>query len=1424
MVAQARLKDRYEIKETLGHGGMGVVYRAFDSFIRREVALKTIRDTPDPAALETFKKEWGVLASLAHPNIIELFDLGDFEENGTSKPYFVMPLLPGATLESLIRTSSHRLTVERVVEIVSQICRGLQAAHERGLVHRDLKPSNIFVMDDDSVKIIDFGVAHILDARTTMNLKGTLAYMAPEQIEMKALSPLTDIFALGVVAYETLCLRRPFQGRNQSEMVEAILTQIPPGVSDFNPSVNQSISRVIHKALAKQPFHRFASAKEFSDTLQRASRNEPIEFFDPTRFQPRVQKAQKAFEQGDFQFASEILDELNAEGYIDPAITTLHRQIHFASRQKTVQQLLYSARTRIEENENPLALQKIQEVLQLDSNNAEALSLKEKLESRRMEEKVEDWFRLARQHIENCDFTHAKEALQNLLQVKPNESQALQLLTEVSRREQEYQKSRQKKQELYENAMQFWEGGEVTAALTKLKLLLELDQRNPDRGSSESGARYQNLYKQVRSEHDAIDNAFGEARRLLTERNFSAALAICDTYLTKYPSHALFQSLKYDIAEQQRQELSGQIAEIHRRVEAEPDLDKRVNILKEAAERLPEEANFGPALRLMRDKRDLVNSIVAKARQHEEQGQFNEALGQWEILKTIYVNYPGLDYEIDRVIRRRDQQARAASKARWVEQIDLCLETADFLQGREFLQQALEEFPQDSELVELERFITQKFERSQEAQALLSQGQELCGQKDFEKGIEVLSRAQQTDDRNPAIRLTLVNNLIEYSRILLDKNWQQAESFLKRAWELEPSNSQGLSLRTLIADRKREEFVDQCVSQARQLQAAGELNSATTVLEQGLSRYPNEFRLSQLLNTLKKGLEEERRRSFDELQQIQRNSENTTDVTTLQQNLERAQKLANLYPDDAQFHTITLNIQKRQEMSTPSSKRAFEMAVSAAPPVLDAKETTPAKIKPIPTSGSATRLDGSGGEGGGAIDEPLSESQLSQPDSKENEKEVAVDNFPPPHSTLLPTGIADSRLEKRSFPEPSKTKKKVVYLLLMLAASAIVIFIAVFWGKKGGQDKVVAPQNSSLTRLEVRTTPPGARILVNGQYRGLSNLTLDLSEGVHHLRAEMQGYNPEFLSLDLKSGESPAPIEISLAPMNASIESPAPLEPLPPTEIVQATAPATRKNPAKTKSQPVLPDSKAKTVASVASEIPLQSIHGVLRVKRSPQNALVTMQSGMDKEPRVVSEDSLDVIEGEYTLVASAPGYTRLSVPVKIESGKTNDVEMKLQPIPDYEKDWKTAWTPPGGWVPDGEWLVRTGGSFVMSTVPPKPGTFTFTVWRKSKTAQWFVNYRDERNYDLFELDKKNLIRTQIRDGKKSRPVKIAHQLDKQTQFQVQITVTKENVTHRVFDGQNWKVLDEYKWGLPEDSLGKFGFFVPGRDQIGLSSFSFKSM
>ncbi|MEK7753236.1 MAG: serine/threonine-protein kinase, partial [Acidobacteriota bacterium] len=319
------LQGRYEIRDVIGKGGMGVVYRAWDSVIRRDVALKTIRDSPSREALDLFRKECAVLAQVSHPNIIEIFDLGELEAESGAKPYFVMPLMNGQTLEWIIRHQNDRLTVERVVDIVCQTCRGLQAAHEKGLIHRDVKPSNIFVLNDDSVKIIDFGVAHMADTRSTIGHKGTLLYMSPEQLEMKPLTPLSDLFSAATLCYEALTGRRPFERPSQGETVRAILAENATPVSEINAAVNSSVSRVIHKAMAKQPRHRFASARDFADALQKALRNEPLEFLDPSRLKPRVERATRAFEQGDLAFASEIAGELEAEGFLSTEVTALRR-------------------------------------------------------------------------------------------------------------------------------------------------------------------------------------------------------------------------------------------------------------------------------------------------------------------------------------------------------------------------------------------------------------------------------------------------------------------------------------------------------------------------------------------------------------------------------------------------------------------------------------------------------------------------------------------------------------------------------------------------------------------------------------------------------------------------------------------------------------------------------------------------------------------------------------------------------------------------------------------------------------------------------------------------------------------------------------------------------------------------------------------
>ncbi len=931
------IKGRYELREVLGRGGMGVVYKGFDLVLTREIAIKTLLDISDPAFLELFHREYEILAHMNHPNIVKILDIGEFAFEGVPRPFFIMPLLPGTSLDKLIKTASQRLTVERAVDIVSQTCRGLHAAHEKGLVHRDVKPNNIIVMEDDSVEIIDFGVAHVADARSRTGLKGTLFYMAPEQLELKPPSALSDIFSLGVVAYETMTRRRPFEGATEREVMESILHNIPPAASDLNPMVNPTLARVIHKAMAKQPYHRFANARDLADALQKALHNQPIEIFDPARIRPRIQRAMKAFEQADYQFAAEILGELEAEGHIESDLSLLRMKVNQAVRSKRLQQLLESARTRLEEQEFPLALQKVQEALELDPTNGTALGLKAEIEARRSESKIEDWLRLVSQHMENRAYEHAREALKNVLELKPKDARALQFLAEINKREEDFRRAHAEKQQLYQSAMEAWTRGDVSAALSKIQRVLELEQKSPNTATPERAANYQSFYNQVRTEYDAMNSAYAEAKSLLAAGNFAQALGISDQYLAKYPDNALFQALKFEIGVKQRQELSAQIAEVDRRVEAEPNLDKKVDILAEATKRFPGERHFEQALRSNREQRDLVNSIVAKARMLEEHGQFSDALSQWEILRNIYSLYPGLSHEIERIANRRDQQARVESKTGWVKQIDAQVSLGDYTRALGLLDEAKEEFPDDAELLELQKLVTQGIERVGEALRLLGEGQGLLSFGRIEEGLAALREARRRDENNAEINRILTASLAEQAKSILDKDWRKADALIEEALDIDPGHSLAKSLRTLALDRKRQESIEQAITVARRTQAQGDTAKALQQALQAIKQYGDDLRLAQLYSTLSKEAEEaeerrKRHQALEEIQRLERGAGSVSDPNTLRSTVERMRVLYDQYPGDSEYQSAVEDAARRVVARLEALEQKKPPAPPAAPP------------------------------------------------------------------------------------------------------------------------------------------------------------------------------------------------------------------------------------------------------------------------------------------------------------------------------------------------------------------------------------------------------------------------------------------------------------------------------------------------------------
>ena len=270
----------YEIVSLIGAGGMGEVYRARDTKLGRDVAIKLLPAyfSTDPDRLRRFEQEARAAAALNHPNVLSVHQLGSYE----GKPYLVSELLEGQTLREVLKRA--RLSIRRAIELAIQMARGLSAAHEKGIAHRDLKPENLFVTKDGRVKILDFGLAKLLpltpqeDAAATQEHKtgagvvmGTVGYMSPEQVRGQRTDNRTDIFSFGVILYEMLAGDRPFKGETSADTLSSILNKEPEPIAAAAPTVPPGLQRIVQRCLEKDPEQRFQSASDLAFALDALS-------------------------------------------------------------------------------------------------------------------------------------------------------------------------------------------------------------------------------------------------------------------------------------------------------------------------------------------------------------------------------------------------------------------------------------------------------------------------------------------------------------------------------------------------------------------------------------------------------------------------------------------------------------------------------------------------------------------------------------------------------------------------------------------------------------------------------------------------------------------------------------------------------------------------------------------------------------------------------------------------------------------------------------------------------------------------------------------------------------------------------------------------------------------------------------------------
>jgi eukaryotic-like serine/threonine-protein kinase len=799
---------KYEVLGELGHGAMGVVYRARDPIINRLVALKTITTglASDPGLLERFYREAQSAGGLQHPNIVTIYDMGE----AASLPYIAMELVEGENLEQLIaRRAPLPMTLK--LAYAMQACRALEYAHKRGIVHRDIKPGNVMLSKDGTVKVVDFGIARVLENSKTQTgmLIGTFAYMSPEQYHGEHADERSDIWSFGIMLYELLSYQRPFVKPTPAALMNAICNEEPTPLSAHIGDIPNGLQIVVSKLLQKSPADRYQSMEDVLLELDPVLKTLQVQLVVDL-----VAQSRELIERNDYAEARDLLRQalqvessnVQARGLLEKANAGVRR---LANRPKA-QQCVERGQALLDEGKLQQAKIEAEHSLEFDSTFVPGLELQhailEKVERARL---VAEWLEAARQRLAEGMPEEAETELAKVLQSEPGNAQAVALQQQAAKERIERER-RQRLSEGLRHARELWTQQKFADCVEFLGVF------EKDFPEEEEVRRLLETVREDQAEHQK-QQGLVESRNLLAAGRHEDCRARLVLLQKQFPRDEeiprLLEEVLRDQANQRR--LHG-LSEARNLLSA-GQFDKCESVLSALSKEFPEDPEIARLLENVHQNQaeQRRSAAYAQARNLLSARRYDDCSA---LLKNLEKDFPG-DEEISRLQRVVLEEQAQQRKRTGLEEARNLLSARRYDECVAVLTKLEKEFPRDVEIQKLQAAVREDQAKQRKSQQF-EEARNLLASKEYEKALRLLTALQKEFPQESDIR-----NLLEAARN------EQAEQ------------------------RKREG-----VAQARNLLAARRYDEATELLSKLQREFSDEKSIAKLLESVKKEQADQRKR------------------------------------------------------------------------------------------------------------------------------------------------------------------------------------------------------------------------------------------------------------------------------------------------------------------------------------------------------------------------------------------------------------------------------------------------------------------------------------------------------------------------------------------------------------------------------------